>query len=291
MRCSLPIIILNFFLLQHITRHLLILSLPELKYHSDVTTTIIDVAALVPGRFSSRRYSRKTDMKSESSSTIARKVVLLGEQNVGKTCIVLRYVEGTYSGKDVTSTIGAFFLSKKLTVNKKNVKLQIWDTAGQERFRAMAPMYYRGAHAAILVFDVTDMKSFATMKGWVSELIENLSPTDGGICLSIACNKIDEKRNRQVPQKMIADFAKSVGALLFETSAKTGQGIDKLFKETTEAMIAAKEKRDQALLKNRSIQSPLLEENLRVRNLRMKKMMSTTNLNDYNNSNGNGGCC
>ena len=71
------------------------------------------------------------------------------------------------------------FLSKKLTVNKKNVKLQIWDTAGQERFRAMAPMYYRGAHAAILVFDVTDMKSFATMKGWVSELIENLSPTDG----------------------------------------------------------------------------------------------------------------
>mgnify|MGYP001184049898 CR=1 FL=1 len=107
-----------------------IIIIPELKYHSDVTTTIIDVAALVPGRFSSRRYSRKTDMKSESSSTIARKVVLLGEQNVGKTCIVLRYVEGTYSGKDVTSTIGAFFLSKKLTVNKKNVKLQIWDTAG-----------------------------------------------------------------------------------------------------------------------------------------------------------------
>ena len=126
------------------------------------------------------------------NTTIARKVVLLGDQNVGKTCIVLRYVEGTF-GTDVTSTIGAFFLSKKVNINNNNIKLQIWDTAGQERFRAMAPMYYRGAHAAILVFDVTDVNSFVTMKGWVSELIDNLSPTDD-IVLSIACNKSDKKK-------------------------------------------------------------------------------------------------
>jgi Ras-related protein Rab-21 len=222
-------------------------------------------------------------------STIARKVVLLGDQNVGKTCIVLRYVEGTF-GSDVTSTIGAFFLTKKISVNNENIKLQIWDTAGQERFRAMAPMYYRGAHAAILVFDMTDLNSFITMKGWVSELIDNLSPTDD-IVLTIACNKADKKKDRQVPTNMIVDFAKSVGAMVFETSAKSGLGIDNLFKKTTEAMIKAKEKKEKSLLQNGAVHSPLLAENLKARNIRMRKMMSTTSLNDFDGNDGSNGCC
>ena len=223
------------------------------------------------------------------NTTIARKVVLLGDQNVGKTCIVLRYVEGTF-GTDVTSTIGAFFLSKKVNINNNNIKLQIWDTAGQERFRAMAPMYYRGAHAAILVFDVTSVNSFVTMKGWVSELIDNLSPTDD-IVLSIACNKSDRKKDRKVSTEMIIDFARSVGAMVFETSAKTGGGVDELFKKTTIAMIKAKEKKEKSLQKNGVVHSPLLAENLRARNARMKKMMSTKSLNDYDDGNRSNGCC
>ncbi|CAM9544495.1 unnamed protein product, partial [Phaeothamnion confervicola] len=102
------------------------------------------------------------------------KVVVLGDKGVGKTCLVLRFIEGYFAPKQ-QSTIGAFFLSKQLTTPDGTVcKMQIWDTAGQEKFRAMAPMYYRNAAAAIVCFDITDEDSFAKMKDWVEELKSNL---------------------------------------------------------------------------------------------------------------------
>lgn len=98
------------------------------------------------------------------------KVVVLGDKGVGKTALALRFVEGNFSAR-YQSTIGAFFLSKRVTSSDGTIcKLQIWDTAGQERFRAMAPMYYRNASAAIICFDITNEESFNRMKDWVSEL-------------------------------------------------------------------------------------------------------------------------
>lgn len=95
------------------------------------------------------------------------KIVLLGDRGVGKTCLVLRFIEGLYNSRQ-QSTIGAFFLTKKIVTNAGDAcKIQIWDTAGQERFRAMAPMYYRNAAAAIVCFDVTDESTFSTMMDWV----------------------------------------------------------------------------------------------------------------------------
>lgn len=97
------------------------------------------------------------------------KLVILGASGVGKTCLGLRFVKDqfvTYTA----STIGASFLVKELTVDKQKVSLQIWDTAGQERFRSMAPLYYRGAVAAILVCSITDESSFEKLKEWVREL-------------------------------------------------------------------------------------------------------------------------
>jgi small GTP-binding protein len=175
---------------------------------------------------------------SAPTAVTTRKIVLLGDQNVGKTSIVLRYVEGTFSS-DVTSTIGAFFLSKKINVSGNSIKLQIWDTAGQERFRAMAPMYYRGADAAVLVVDVTDVNSFVTMKGWVDELHSN--NMDKEIVLSIACNKTDLMK-RKVPKETVADYAKTVGAQVYDTSAKTGMGITNLFKATCEQLLLRQRK-------------------------------------------------
>ena len=176
-------------------------------------------------------------MSASNSTVTTRKIVLLGDQNVGKTSIALRYVEGTFSSK-MTSTIGAFFLSKKINVSGNSVKLQIWDTAGEERFRAMAPMYYRGADAAILVVDVTDINSFVTMKGWVEELHTNTMKKD--IVLSIACNKTD-LLNRKVPEETVNEYAKSAGAQVYETSAKTGLGIAELFKATTDELLMRKQ--------------------------------------------------
>eukprot|EP00045_Choanoeca_perplexa_P000057 m.12878 g.12878 ORF g.12878 m.12878 type:complete len:132 (+) comp10046_c0_seq1:27-422(+) len=107
------------------------------------------------------------------------KIVLLGSQSVGKTSLVLRYVEGTFQAVG-SPTIGASFFTHKLTVDGTRVKLQLWDTAGQERFRSMAPMYYRGASAALLVYDVTSANSLEEAKSWAAELQRN---TEDDTCI------------------------------------------------------------------------------------------------------------
>ena len=122
------------------------------------------------------------------------KVVLLGDRGVGKTCLVLRFIEGLYNARQ-QSTIGAFFLTKKIkTARGDDCKIQIWDTAGQERFRAMAPMYYRNAAAAVVCFDGTDQRTFQTMRTWVEELRANVD--DKKLVIAIAITKSDLDENR-----------------------------------------------------------------------------------------------
>ncbi|KAB5592399.1 Ras-like GTP-binding protein RYL2 [Ceratobasidium theobromae] len=110
-----------------------------------------------------------------NAPSLDAKVVIMGSAGVGKTSLVTRYVEGRFSSQTTTTT-GAFFHSKKATVDGTKVRLQIWDTAGQERFRSMAPMYYRGANAAILVYDITSASSFEDVKIWIDELKRNCDP-------------------------------------------------------------------------------------------------------------------
>ena len=122
------------------------------------------------------------------------KVVLLGDRGVGKTCLVLRFIEGLYNARQ-QSTIGAFFLTKKIKTSRgDDCKIQIWDTAGQERFRAMAPMYYRNAAAAVVCFDGTDQRTFQTMRTWVEELRANVD--DKKLVIAIAITKSDLDENR-----------------------------------------------------------------------------------------------
>jgi small GTP-binding protein len=108
------------------------------------------------------------------TNSLEFKVVVLGDKSVGKTSLVLRYIEGTYSN-NYQPTIGAFFLTKKVTSSDGTAfKMQLWDTAGQERFRAMAPMYYRNSSAAVVCFDITNEDSFVCMKDWVDELFQQV---------------------------------------------------------------------------------------------------------------------
>jgi Ras-related protein Rab-21 len=113
---------------------------------------------------------------------------------VGKTSTVIRYVENSFS-HHITPTVGASFFSCKLLIDNITVKLQIWDTAGQERFKAMAPMFYRNANAALIVFDITSAQTFESMQGWVLELKKNV---DNPMVLCVVGNKIDLAKNRQV---------------------------------------------------------------------------------------------
>uniref|UniRef100_A0A1A9UUM7 Ras-related protein Rab-21 n=1 Tax=Glossina austeni TaxID=7395 RepID=A0A1A9UUM7_GLOAU len=162
------------------------------------------------------------------------KVVLLGEGCVGKTSIVLRYVEDKFNPQHI-STLQASFLTKKVNLdNGAKVQLNIWDTAGQERFHALGPIYYRGSHGAILVYDITDEDSFQKVKNWVKELKRMLG---SDIVLTIAGNKTDLENERTVPFEDALDYADSVGAYYFETSAKANENIEKLFTELTEFMI------------------------------------------------------
>lgn len=163
------------------------------------------------------------------------KVVVLGEKGVGKSCLVRRFIEGMFSIHQ-QSTIGAFFLTKKCTtVDGTTIKMQLWDTAGQERFRSMAPMYYRNADAAIVVFDITSEDSFNKMKDWVEELKQH--QVAESLILGIACNKCDLESHRVVSRARSQEFARKVHALLYDTSAKENIGVDDLFKTITEEMV------------------------------------------------------
>lgn len=161
------------------------------------------------------------------------KVVLLGEGCVGKTSLVLRYVENKFNDKHIT-TLQASFLNKKLNIGGKRVNLDIWDTAGQERFHALGPIYYRDSNGAILVYDITDEDSFTKVKNWVKELKKMLG---NDIALCIAGNKIDLEKQRNVSVAEAEAYAATVGAKHFHTSAKLNKGIEEMFLDLSKRML------------------------------------------------------
>ncbi|KAI0034421.1 P-loop containing nucleoside triphosphate hydrolase protein [Vararia minispora EC-137] len=126
---------------------------------------------------------------------IDAKIVVMGNTGVGKTSLLQRYTQNKFDPKNTTSTTGAFFVTKKVFVNGTKVRLQLWDTAGQERFRSMAPMYYRGANAALLLYDITSLASFNDVKGWLEELKKNCGPD---LIIYIVGSKRDLHCYRQV---------------------------------------------------------------------------------------------
>lgn len=132
------------------------------------------------------------------------------------------------------STIQATYLDKRLNVGKRSVKLMIWDTAGQERFHSLAPIYYRDANGALLVYDITDRDSFTKVRHWVKELRKIVGKN---IILVIAGNKSDMEKKRQVDEAEAEAYAVSVGAIHVPTSAKTGKNVENAFLEMTKGML------------------------------------------------------
>ncbi|KAJ8364566.1 hypothetical protein SKAU_G00133970 [Synaphobranchus kaupii] len=145
------------------------------------------------------------------------KLVLLGESAVGKSSLVLRFVKGQFHEYQ-ESTIGAAFLTQTVCLDDTTVKFEIWDTAGQERYHSLAPMYYRGAQAAIVVYDITNTDTFARAKNWVKELQRQASPN---IVIALAGNKADLANKRAVDFQEAQAYADDNSLLFMETSAKT----------------------------------------------------------------------
>mmetsp|Transcript_19896 Transcript_19896/g.39038 ORF Transcript_19896/g.39038 Transcript_19896/m.39038 type:complete len:195 (-) Transcript_19896:679-1263(-) len=162
-----------------------------------------------------------------SGKTHHSKLVLLGDTAVGKSCLVVRFVRDEFF-EFQEPTIGAAFLTQTVTLDDATVKFEIWDTAGQERYRSLAPMYYRGASAAVVVYDITNRESYDGAKSWITELQRRGDPN---VILALAGNKVDNEAQRQVPKEEVEEYANENSIIFFETSAKTAQNVRELFVE------------------------------------------------------------
>ena len=156
----------------------------------------------------------------------SRKLVLLGESAVGKSSLALRFCRNVFDDYR-ESTIGAAFLTQTLQLGPNTLKYELWDTAGQERYKSLAPMYYRNAHAAVVVYDLTSQASLLKAKAWIAELARQADP---GIVICLAGNKLDlAPTQRQVSLEEAQKYAEEEGLLWIECSAKSGEGVDQLF--------------------------------------------------------------
>ena len=182
----------------------------------------------------------------DSRTSSQYKLVILGNSGVGKSCLVLRFVRDEFDEGQVT-TIGAAFLTKNLYLEDGNVKIEIWDTAGQERYRSLAPMYYRGAAAAVVVFDVTNRESFDGAKTWVKELQRRGEPN---VVIALAGNKADVKTGRAVEAEEAQKYAAELGLIYMDTSAKSNLNVKELFATIARKLPRQAQERDADVITN-----------------------------------------
>ena len=173
-------------------------------------------------------------MKSESSaSEKSIKVLLVGNSSVGKTSIMLRYLDDFFV-ENFLPTVGIDFKTKTVGYNGENVKVNLWDTAGQEKFRTLTTGYYKGANAVIFVYDVTERESFFQLRDWILETKKHVGNDFVGI---IVGNKVDLDYKR-----VVIYLAEDVMMPIFEVSAKDGTNIEELFQTVVDLVMTELDK-------------------------------------------------
>ncbi|CAF98321.1 unnamed protein product, partial [Tetraodon nigroviridis] len=153
------------------------------------------------------------------------KLLLIGDSGVGKTCLLFRFSEDSFNTTFI-STIGIDFKIRTIELDGKRVKLQIWDTAGQERFRTITTAYYRGAMGIMLVYDISNEKSFENIKNWIRNIEEHASSDVEKMILG---NKCDMTDRRQVSKDRGEKLAIDYGVKFLETSAKSSLNVEEAF--------------------------------------------------------------
>ena len=167
------------------------------------------------------------------------KILILGDSSVGKTCFLTRYADNTFQEVHM-STIGIDYKLKNVKMEDgKIVKLQIWDTAGQDRFRSITKNYYKGANGIVVIFSVTDKRTFGNVKSWIHQI---KAEVDEKVTIILVGNKIDDEENREVTKEEGEEAARNFGLDFFECSAKTGENINSTFNELVLKMVEIHEK-------------------------------------------------
>jgi len=155
------------------------------------------------------------------------KLLLIGDSGVGKSSLLLRFSDNTFSDSFI-ATIGVDFKIKTMDINGSQVKLQIWDTAGQERFRTITSSYYRGAHGIIVVYDVTNPDSFQNVRKWLQEINRYASENVQKILVGNKCDLVSERKVSYEDAKELAD---ELSVMFLETSAKNATNVNIAFEQ------------------------------------------------------------
>ncbi|EDW65844.1 ras-related protein Rab-35 [Drosophila novamexicana] len=160
------------------------------------------------------------------------KLLIIGDSGVGKSSLLIRFSDDTFSGSYIT-TIGVDFKIRTVVIDGLRVKLQIWDTAGQERFRTITSTYYRGTHGVIIVYDVTNGDSFANVRRWLEEIQNNCDVVNK----VLVGNKNDDPDRKVVITEDAQRFARQMDIELFETSAKDNLNVEDMFLSITRQVL------------------------------------------------------
>ncbi|XP_033109177.1 ras-related protein Rab-6A isoform X2 [Antedon mediterranea] len=160
------------------------------------------------------------------------KLVFLGEQSVGKTSLITRFMYDSFDNT-YQATIGIDFLSKTMYLEDRTVRLQLWDTAGQERFRSLIPSYIRDSTVAVVVYDITNANSFHQTSKWIDDV---RTERGSDVIIMLVGNKTDLADKRQVSIDEGEKKAKDLNVLFIETSAKSGYNVKQLFRRVAAAL-------------------------------------------------------
>ncbi len=188
-----------------------------------------------------------------SEQEITLKILLIGDSFVGKTSLLLQFIDRECPESHM-ATIGVEFKDKIVEINKKKVKLQVWDTSGQERYRSITKNFYRNADGVMFVCDVTKENTFGNIKNWLIDSEQNAN--NSNFKKILVGNKIDLIEERVIKSEQLETFSNKKNMKCFETSAKDGTNIDLVFMEL--AKLILKDKSDQQIKeefchKNRSL--------------------------------------
>ena len=191
------------------------------------------------------------------------KILLIGDLGVGKSCVILRYVEGDFPG-NIMSSIGVDFKTKQIDLDDRLIKLQIWDTAGHEKFRTITTSYYKSAHAIIILYDITQKASFDHIRNWITE-IDKFGKQ--GVLKVIVGNKLDMENNRKITKEAAENLALKYGIKFWEVSAKDNTNIEEMFLDTIKTLLEKNSK----IISEGSSMATNIQLNKNVKNKKNKK--------------------